>query len=807
VFVQPTKAGHSRGRFNYNSFGVSAWKLYTTPSPLIPNPQFNFYSDYLAKPVLVPLLKTSTLNVGTSKSNTGFFAIETQQMIFKYNDQKYDSTGQCVAIYYTTNGDYPRPDPLGLNPTSSTKLYTDTNNPVLIDATTIVRAIAVLRTTSSTASPAPVLVCPTMTNYLESFCETNTYFIGTEHNSFKNDFGVVSIALDYADSSWFTLQGNPPSTTIHVEYYDKKNHITEGYGVINRPVNESWQTKQKGFSIEIDDRNGFGCNFEAPIFNVDSLGSSQRKIFPMLNLYAGDIESNSPPLVVPNGSATTAFGTGLRDIFIQTLAAKYKLNVNPLHYKPVITFINGKYYGLWNFKEVFDKYYEEYYNNQSRDSVDMCFYHNGEGSVNYRDGSISNYNHNFKATVYDKANVAGISSTTNYTTLTKSLDIKNFIDYMILQSFFMNSDVWNYNVAFAKGNRGVSGSKYHYYLWNMPAVLNFTKIATNNMVINNVLQSPCVYDNTSYPLSLRAYNAPGLIHAKLMNTTNNTSGNPQYQLEYKNRYQDLLNGALSCENLKKHYTYIYGLYRKEMRCHEDPACAAGGTTPFTTVPDNWDTNVYNMSVKLYTRCDFVAGAFTKYQCYGITGPKPITVRVEPEGAGNVKVNSLTLDTYPWTGNYYATLMSFKATSTNTNVYVFYKWKFQNHTPKDPLTSDSVGVNMSSFDDVTAVFTDKTRDITNGGDSPNVPTAFSPNGDGQNDYFKPLGSAEYVTDYEFTIWNRWGQRVYVSNNPRDAGWDGNYQGQQAVIGVYAYIIVYKNSSKEDKVLKGNVTLTR
>jgi gliding motility-associated-like protein len=106
----------------------------------------------------------------------------------------------------------------------------------------------------------------------------------------------------------------------------------------------------------------------------------------------------------------------------------------------------------------------------------------------------------------------------------------------------------------------------------------------------------------------------------------------------------------------------------------------------------------------------------------------------------------------------------------------------------------------------AVFTDKRNELVASGENANIPTGFTPNGDGLNDDFKPLGPAEYSTEYQMTIWNRWGQEVFRSTDPL-LGWDGRYKGTEATTGVYAYVITYKNIYNEAKLAKGNVTLTR
>ena len=55
----------------------------------------------------------------------------------------------------------------------------------------------------------------------------------------------------------------------------------------------------------------------------------------------------------------------------------------------------------------------------------------------------------------------------------------------------------------------------------------------------------------------------------------------------------------------------------------------------------------------------------------------------------------------------------------------------------------------------------------------VPNAFSPNNDGLNDAFRPLGQAFGAQDYLFQVFNRWGEVVFSSTNP-DEGWLGQDQ---------------------------------
>jgi gliding motility-associated-like protein len=88
---------------------------------------------------------------------------------------------------------------------------------------------------------------------------------------------------------------------------------------------------------------------------------------------------------------------------------------------------------------------------------------------------------------------------------------------------------------------------------------------------------------------------------------------------------------------------------------------------------------------------------------------------------------------------------------------------------------------------------------------NLPNAFSPNADGENDVFRVLGG-QYVQSIELAVYNRWGQQVFYTNQ-KEQGWDGTFKGQKAPTGVYAYTLQATLPSGEVIHKKGNVTLKR
>jgi gliding motility-associated-like protein len=90
----------------------------------------------------------------------------------------------------------------------------------------------------------------------------------------------------------------------------------------------------------------------------------------------------------------------------------------------------------------------------------------------------------------------------------------------------------------------------------------------------------------------------------------------------------------------------------------------------------------------------------------------------------------------------------------------------------------------------------------------VPSAFTPNLDGKNDEAMPLIQAGCpLSGYQFIVYNRWGQEVFSTMTP-GTGWDGNFRGQPADMGVYMYQLTFFAGSNQRRVnATGDITLIR
>jgi gliding motility-associated-like protein len=87
----------------------------------------------------------------------------------------------------------------------------------------------------------------------------------------------------------------------------------------------------------------------------------------------------------------------------------------------------------------------------------------------------------------------------------------------------------------------------------------------------------------------------------------------------------------------------------------------------------------------------------------------------------------------------------------------------------------------------------------------IPSAFTPNGDGLNDMFRPACIA-FQNLVDFRIYNRWGQQIFYSNSAK-VGWDGTFNGVPQDMGTYFYLISVARPNQGMRIYKGDVTLIR
>ena len=88
----------------------------------------------------------------------------------------------------------------------------------------------------------------------------------------------------------------------------------------------------------------------------------------------------------------------------------------------------------------------------------------------------------------------------------------------------------------------------------------------------------------------------------------------------------------------------------------------------------------------------------------------------------------------------------------------------------------------------------------------VPSAFTPNSDGLNDFLYPLNAYKAV-GLSFSVYNRFGQRLFYTNDWIKK-WDGTFKGQGADPGTYVWVLTYTDRDTNKRVeQKGTTVLIR
>jgi gliding motility-associated-like protein len=85
----------------------------------------------------------------------------------------------------------------------------------------------------------------------------------------------------------------------------------------------------------------------------------------------------------------------------------------------------------------------------------------------------------------------------------------------------------------------------------------------------------------------------------------------------------------------------------------------------------------------------------------------------------------------------------------------------------------------------------------------MPNAFTPNGDGRNETYKPSINC-IVSDYRFTIFDRWGKMIFETTN-QNQGWDDSIGGMEPKEDTYAYELYWTYPNQEPMYKKGRVSL--
>jgi hypothetical protein len=493
---------------------------------------------------------------------------------------------------------------------------------------------------------------------LPSLIEFNTYFINENHA-----LPVVSVSGNDLTELLNGDQSLRPRGSI--EYFNKfKIRTTKAYGEFNEHGQDSWVHPQRSFDYITRDENGYNYALQEKIFALSDRDEFQRVIIRA----AGD--DNYP------GIDTSAH---LRDDYVETLSQLSGQHLDWRKSERIVIFVNGTYWGIYAFREkVHDHDYTQYYYDQGKYDIQFIMLWGWTWAEYGGQQALDDW-----YALHDFILNNDMSNPFIYQAVAAQYDVTSLVDYVIINSYVVCSDWLNWNVGWWRGlNPDGSHQKWAYILWDEDATfghyINYTGIPAQTPYV-----SPCFPEDLDNPGS----DPEG--HIAVLNKLRTNAEFDQY---YISRYIDLLNTTFNNDYMINLLDSMAAIIAPEMTNH---TARWGGTYI------KWQSNVQKIRNFVTTRNGIIKAGLR--ECYNLTGPYDVVIDVQPAGVGQVQVNSLELNQFPWNGEYFGGVdVKLKATETSP-YYEFDRWVLVNHevTPNDTLKN--VRLSLTMGDSIVALF--------------------------------------------------------------------------------------------------------
>lgn len=210
------------------------------------------------------------------------------------------------------------------------------------------------------------------------------------------------------------------------------------------------------------------------------------------------------------------------------------MNLNVLSSAPAVVFVNGEYWGIHNFRESFDEDFLYDHYSYSKSTVSIL---TGDAVPEY--GSNEDY-----IAMLDYAVANDLSEEIHYKRMEDWMDIDNYIDYLVVETFFANRDWPHNNIKFWK----VSNGKWQWHLYDMDAA--------------------CLYDNVDYNMfDYLDTEDPSELPEYANKLYKNLMESKVFRKRFLEKYIYHLQHNLKADVLKERVTALYRLYYNEMDEH------------------------------------------------------------------------------------------------------------------------------------------------------------------------------------------------------------------------------------------------
>lgn len=596
VFSNALQIDFSSGR---QPDGSSQWYIFPEPTPGHSN-NTTGYPGISADPVLTPA--------------PGFYSSPVTVTI---------TPGSLNSIIrYTADGSIPR---------DTSAIYT---GPITLDRTTVLR------------------VCSFENSLLPSAVITATYFI-----SFSASLPVISLTTDPPNLwDWQTgIYVLGPNAEPDFPYFGAN----------------FWQDWEKPVHIEFYENGGqpgFQLDAGVKIFGGWSRAFPQRSMaLYFRNVYG--VSNLSYPLfpdnpvtefesIVFRNSGNDWNVTHFRDVLMQSLVEECDLDLQAS--RPVIVFLNGEYWGVYNLREKISKYYLGFKHQLNPTNIDLL-----ENDRQVIEGDAEHYQN-----LLDFINTHNLSDNANYQYVQSQMDVENFIRYQVSQIYFDNTDWPGNNIRYWRPR--TADGRWRWIIFDTDFGFG---LYDNQAYSHNTLEFATDPNGPSWP------NPPWstFLLRRLLQNVN-------FRNSFINYFADYLNSYFSTNTVLQKIAEKQAQVWGEMTRHFNR---------WGSSLSEWQSNIQVMRTFASLRPGYMR-QFILNKFY-LSGTSQITLHVSDLTGGKIKINSLIPASYPWTGIYFKGV-PIRITALAEPGYRFAGW--QGISPADSI---SLKVLLSRDSTFTALF--------------------------------------------------------------------------------------------------------
>lgn len=462
-------------------------------------------------------------------------------------------------------------------------------------------------------------------DYLPSAVATNTFIA-------EDDFSldIISLVTDdhhiWGSTGIYDNRFSGLEKPIHIEYFTNDGTLEweiDGGMKIHAPDTRPQQ------SLRLYARSNYGYN------QID------HQIFPMKDVHW------FKRLVLRNGAndGQQLARTHFRDVMAHKIFSEIDDDNIYAAFKPVNVYLNGEYWGMYNLRERQDRWFIE----SNYGFTDVDFLERVATTPDSRDQKAGDWEDYDAMRDYLMQN--DMADEEHYAVIEDWIDIRNYVDYMVTEIWTANRDWLSNNIKYYRP-RNMPETKWKWILWD-------TEYGMGCYPNND-------HGNPNFDALHMAMTWGGWPpHWGIQNSTymmNNLKDNPGFVEYFITRHADLLNSWLRTDRVQEQIDYFKELYGQEIQKQIDRwAYSLPVWNNAVQILENWNApRAHWCRQHIMNKWDHVESEHV------------ITLNVEPDGAGTIKVNTIFTDENPWSG-YYFKGVPVNLTAVPNTGYQFVEW--------------------------------------------------------------------------------------------------------------------------------------